>query len=398
MIAGISRQMARPLSCCISPSGNLPYDSAANGPGDADFLHPLCSTPCALPTRATSRRLAQPPPISVPGPPTLPAEPPAISDPPRLLQRVRNAARQRHYSLRTEQSYVAWVRRFILFHRKRHPKDMGAAEVVAFLSDLAVRGKVAASTQNQALSALLFLYRHVLDRELEGLDAAVRARIGRTLPVVLTRDEVRTVLGHLHGTRRLQATLLYGAGLRLMECLRLRVKDLDFSRWQLTIRQGKGRRDRMTTLPRRLRGPLEQHLVEVRRLHQSDLEEGYGEVLLPYALDRKHPTAAREWLWQWVFPAARLARDPLSGRRARHHQHPTVLQRAVKQAARKAEISKRVTCHTFRHCFASHLLEDGSDIRTVQELLGHRDLKTTMIYTHVLDRGPLGVSSPADRL
>jgi integron integrase len=314
------------------------------------------------------------------------------------LDRVRSAARRRHYSHRTEQSYVAWVRRFILFHGKRHPKDMGAAEVVAFLSDLAVRGRVAASTQNQALSSLLFLYRHVLDRELEGLDATVRAQVGRALPVVLSRDEVRTVLGHLHGLRRLQVTLMYGAGLRLMECLRLRVKDLDFARWQLAIRQGKGRRDRMTTLPRRLRGPLERHLVEVRRLHQRDLEQGYGEVLLPYALGQKHPTAARDWMWQWVFPAARLAPDPRSDRFARHHQHPTVLQRAVKQAARKAGIPKRVTCHTFRHCFATHLLEDGADIRTVQVLLGHRDLKTTMIYTHVLDRGPLGVSSPADRL
>jgi len=286
----------------------------------------------------------------------VPAEPPAISYPPKLLDRVRIAARRRHYSLRTEQSYVGWVRRFILFHGKRHPKDMGAAEVVAFLSDLAVRGRVSASTQNQSLSALLFLYRHVLDRELEGLDTAVRAQVGRTLPVVLTRDEIRTVLAHLHGTRQLQATLLYGGGLRLMECLRLRVKDLDFARSQLTIRQGKGRRDRMTTLPRRLRGPLEQHLVEVRRLHQRDIEESYGEVLLPYALDRKHPSAAREWLWQWVFPAARLARDPRSDRIARHHQHPTVLQRAVKQAAERARIPKRVTCHIFRHHADSRIM------------------------------------------
>jgi len=328
----------------------------------------------------------------------VPPEPPVLGHPPKLLERVRIAARRRHYSLRTEQSYVAWVRRFILFHGKRHPKEMGAPEVVAFLSDLAVRGRVAAATQNQALSSLLFLYRYVLDRELEGLDAAVRARAGRALPVVLTRDEVRSVLAHLHGTRRLQATLLYGAGLRLMECLRLRVKDLDFARSQLTIRQGKGRRDRMTTLPRRLRGPLERHLVQVRRLHERDLEQGYGEVLLPDALGRKHPTAAREWLWQWVFPAARLAPDPRSGRRTRHHQHPTVLQRAVKRAAERASIPKRVTCHSFRHSFATHLLEDGADIRTVQELLGHRDLRTTMVYTHVVDRGPLGVSSPADRL
>ncbi len=328
----------------------------------------------------------------------MPTEASKIRRSPKLLDRVRMAARRRHLSLRTEQSYVAWIRRFILFHDMRHPGDMGAAEVVAFLSDLAVRGSVTASTQNQALSSLLFLYRHVLDRELEGLDATVRAQVGRPLPVVLTRDEVRRVLGHLHGTRRLQATLLYGAGLRLMECLRLRVKDLDFARSQLTIRQGKGRRDRMTTLPRRLRKPLERHLVEVRRLHERDLEQGYGEALLPYALHRKHLTMARDWGWQWVFPAARLARDPRSGRFVRHHQHPTVLQRAVREAARKTGIPKRVTCHTLRHCFATHLLEDGADIRTVQELLGHRDLKTTMIYTHVLDRGPLGVSSPADRL
>jgi integron integrase len=328
----------------------------------------------------------------------LSGEPPPIGLPPRLLDRVRIAARQRHQSLRTEQSYVGWVRRFILFHGKRHPKDMGAPEIVAFLSDLAVRGRVSASTQNQALSALLFLYRHVLDRELEGLDAAVRARAGRALPVVLSRDEVRALLSHLHGTRLLQATLLYGAGLRLMECLRLRVKDLDFARAQLAVRQGKGRRDRMTTLPRRLREPLERHLLEVRRLHQRDLERGYGAVLLPDALDRKYPAAGREWIWQWVFPASRLARVPGSGLLIRHHQHPSALQRAVNQAAREAEIKKRVTCHTLRHCYATHLLEDGTDIRTVQELLGHRDLKTTMIYTHVLDRGPLGVSSPADRL
>jgi integron integrase len=321
-----------------------------------------------------------------------------IRQPPRLLDRVRLATRLRHYSYRTEQSYVAWVRRFVLFHGKRHPADMGAREVVAFLSHLAVHERVSATTQNQALFALVFLYRHVLGRELEGLEAAARARPRRALPVVLGRDEVRAVLAELHGTHRLEATLLYGAGLRLLECLRLRVKDLDLERYQVVVRQGKGRRDRATTLPRSLRQPLERHLKRVRDLHQRDLREGWGEVPLPDALERKYPNAGREWGWQWVFPAARLARDERSGRVTRYHQHPTVLQRAVKQAAQRARIAKRVTCHTFRHSFATHLLEGGADIRTVQELLGHRELKTTMIYTHVLDRGPLGVASPADRL
>ncbi len=301
-------------------------------------------------------------------------------------------------SYRTEQSYVGWARRFIFFHDVRHPKDMGTPEVVAFLSDLAVNKKVSPMTQNQALSALVFLYRHVLDRELEDLDTAARAKSKRTLPVVLTRDEVRSVLRHLHGTKLLQATLLYGGGLRLMECLRLRVKDLDPERSQLVVRHGKGGRDRVTTFPKRVHEPLRRHVQSLRDLHRRDLDHDYDGVPLPNALDRKYPGASREWGWQWVFPASRLFRDPISGKLHRHHIHPTALQRAVKQAARASGTSKRVTCHTFRHCFATHLLEDGSDIRTVQSLLGHRDLKTTMIYTHVLDRGPLGVSSPADRL
>ena len=321
-----------------------------------------------------------------------------IQLPPKLLDRLRLAIRRRHLSYRTEESYVAWARRFILFHGKRHPKDMGAPEVVAFLTHLAVEKNVGSVAQNQALSALVFLYRHVLDRELEGLDAAARAKRSRPLPVVLSRDDVSSVLEQLHGSKRLQATLLYGAGLRLMECLRLRVKDLDPGRAQLTVRQGKGRRERVTTLPRRLREPLERHLAAVRDLHRRDLGEGYAGVPLPDALERKYPSARREWAWQWVFPASRLTRDLRSDQLVRYHQHPTVLQRAVKQATRRSGIAKRVTCHTFRHSFATHLLEDGTDIRTVQELLGHRDLKTTMIYTHVTKTGPYGVKSPADRL
>jgi integron integrase len=323
---------------------------------------------------------------------------PPRHQPPRLLDRVRLEARRRHYSRRTEQSYAAWVRRFVLFHGKRHPQEMGAGEVVAFLSHLATEGDVTASTQNQALSALVFLYRHVLDRELEGLDAAVRASRPSVLPVVLGREEVRAVLSHLHGTHRLQAGLLYGGGLRLLECLRLRVKDLDLDRSQISVRQGKGRLDRATTLPRSLRRDLERHLGSLRDLHRRDLGHGYAGVPLPGALALKYPGAAREWGWQWVFPASRLVQERRSGRWLRFHQHPTALQRAVKRAATEARLGKRVTCHSFRHSFATHLLESGSDIRTVQQLLGHRDVKTTMIYTHVLDRGPLGVTSPADRL
>jgi len=276
-------------------------------------------------------------------------DPPSHPRPPRLLDRVRLAARRRHMSHRTEQSYVAWVRRFILFHGKRHPRDMGAPEVIAFLSHLAVDRKVSAATQNQALAALLFLYRDVLDRDLRGLDAAVRARRSRTVPVVMTREEVRLVLRHLDGTRRLQATLLYGAGLRLFECLRLRVKDVDVERSQLTVRQGKNRRDRVTPLPRAVRPRLEAHLERVRDLYRRDLAAGLEGVLLPDALATKYPSASREWAWQWVFPAARPTRDPRTGRPFRHHQHPTVLQRAVRQAVREAGLAKRVSCHTFRH-------------------------------------------------
>jgi len=318
------------------------------------------------------------------------------AQPPRLLDRVHEAARLRHLSRRTEEAYVGWIHRFIVFHGKRHPNEMGAPEVVAFLSHLAVEGRVAGPTQNQALSALLFLYRVVLDRPLEGLDA-VRARGMRPLPVVLSRDEVRVVLARLAPRDRLIATLLYGGGLRLLEGLRLRVKDLDLQRRQVLVRQGKGGRDRRCPLPVRAQRPLLAHLERVRRTYADDRRNGVG-VPLPDGLERKYPNAGSEWGWYWLFPALRPTVERRTGALFRYHLHETVLQRAVKRAARKAEIAKRVTCHTFRHSFATHLLESGADIRTVQELLGHRDLKTTMIYTHVLETGPLGVTSPADRL
>ena len=322
----------------------------------------------------------------------------APAPPPRLLDRVHQAARLRHMSRRTEQAYRDWIRRFILFHGKRHPDEMGAAEVVAFLSDLAVRGDVSASTQNQALSALLFLYRGVLRRELDGLDSAVRARRPTRLPVVLSRDEVRALLAGLTPPHRLVATLLYGGGLRLLEALRLRVKDVDFQRHQICVREPKGGRDRAVPLPQVAEAPLRRHLVAIRRLHEGDLAEGVVGVPLPGRLAAKYPNAPREWAWQWLFPATRPGLDSATGRSFRHHLHETAVQRAVKLGAARARIAKPVSCHTLRHSFATHLLEDGADIRTVQELLGHRELRTTMIYTHVLEQGPLGVRSPADRL
>jgi integron integrase len=318
--------------------------------------------------------------------------------PPRLLDRVRDAIRARHYSSRTEKAYVAWVRRYVLFHGKRHPAELGAADITRFLTSLAVDGKVAASTQNQALSALLLLYRQVLQQDVPWLDGLVYARRPHHLPVVLTRDEVRAILAEIHGVPRLMALLLYGAGLRLLECARLRVKDLDLARHQLVVRAGKGDRDRLTTLPTAITADLVRHLEAVRRQHQADLQAGAGWVELPYALARKYPGAGREWPWQWVFPATRIYVDRLTGQRRRHHLHESVLQRAVKTAALRAGIGKPVGCHTFPHSFATHLLEDGHDIRTVQELLGHQDVKTTQIYTHVLNRGPGAVRSPVDRL
>jgi len=333
------------------------------------------------------------------------ARPLAVAEPapegasrPRLLDRVRDALRARHSSRRTEKSYVAWIRRYIVFHGKRHPAEMGAVEVTQFLSSLAQQDHVAASTQNQALSALLFLYRQVLQVEMPWLDNVVRAKRSERLPVVLTREEVRAVIRELQGPPRLMAILLYGAGLRLLECARLRVKDVDFATNQIIVRAGKGDRDRVTMLPAVVRTDLVRHVEMVRRQHEADLRHGAGWVELPWALARKYPNAGREWAWQWVFPATRIYVDRETGQRRRHHLHESVLQRAVKEAVRRAGIAKRATCHTFRHSFATHLLEENHDIRTVQELLGHRDVSTTMIYTHVLNRGPGGVRSPADRM
>jgi len=316
---------------------------------------------------------------------------------PRLIDQVRATIRVHGYSRRTESAYVGWIRRYVRFHRMRHPTQLGEAEVSAFLSHLAVERKVSASTQNQALSAILFLYRKVLKIELGWLDDLVHARRPARLPVVLTRSEVASILQCLHDTPWLMASLLYGAGLRVLECARLRVKDIDLDRREILVRDGKGRKDRVTLLPDSLHTPLQEHLERVRRQHQSDLARGRGSVELPTALERKYPGAPWQWGWQWVFPATRFYRDPTIGRRRRHHLHESVLQKAVKTAVQTAGVSKPATCHTLRHSFATHLLENGYDIRTIQELLGHRDVRTTMIYTHVLNRGGRGVRSPLDR-
>lgn len=319
-----------------------------------------------------------------------------MAHPPKLLDQLRAALRRRHYSRRTEESYVAWVRRFVQFHQLRHPRELAAPEIAAFLTHLAVDREIAASTQNQARSALLFFYQEVLHMPIDALPDIAPAKRPVRLPVVLTRGEVRAVLAQLGGTYRLLAQLLYGSGLRLMEALRLRVKDLDFAQAQIIVRDGKGAKDRITTLPLRLATPLQDHLRIVARTHREDLEHGYGAVYLPDALARKYPNASREWGWQYVFPADRLSSDPRSGALRRHHLDESGLQKAVRAAVHAAGIAKPASCHTFRHSFATHLLESGYDIRTVQELLGHSDVKTTMIYTHVLNRGGRGVRSPLD--
>ncbi|VAW54738.1 Integron integrase IntIPac [hydrothermal vent metagenome] len=314
----------------------------------------------------------------------------------RLLDQVRDRIQTLHYSIRTEQSYTSWIKRFIIFNNKKHPEDMGRLEIEAFLTYLAVKRNVSASTQNQALNAILFLYRQVLQVDLPWLEDVTRAKKPTRLPVVLTVIEVNAILSSLDGVRGLVAQLLYGTGMRLLECLRLRIKDIDFERKEILVRQGKGGKDRVTVLPEKVIAMLNQHLERVTVLHDKDLTNGYGCVYMPFALERKYPNACREWGWQYVFPSSKVGLDPRSNRKARHHMSSQTIQRAIKQAVRRANINKPASPHTLRHSFATHLLENGYDIRTVQELLGHKDVSTTMIYTHVLNKGGRGVKSPLD--
>lgn len=320
-----------------------------------------------------------------------------VSRSPRLLEQVRRQLRMRHYSFRTEKSYVSWIRRFILFHEKRHPREMGAPEVEAFRTHLAVKRNVASATQNQALNAILFLYRQVLGIELPWLDNIHRAKKPKRLPTVLTRAEIRSVLAQMEGTPWLIAGMLYGAGMRLTECLRLRVKDVDFAMRTIAVRDGKGAKDRVTLLPEAVVTPLESHLGKVRVIHDLDLAKGLGQVYLPFALARKYPAAASEWPWQLVFPASGYTPDRATGVLVKFHLHEKTFQRRIRRAVRKAGITKPASSHTLRHSVATHLLQDGADIRTIQELLGHKDVATTMIYTHVVGRGARGATSPLDR-
>ncbi len=313
-----------------------------------------------------------------------------------LIEEVRRTLQRKHYSSRTQNTYLRWIRRFLRFHNLKHPRSMGKNEIEAYLNYLAIDRKVSASTQNQAFSAILFLFRTVLGQEVTEPIQPLRARRPQRLPTVLSKSEARTVLECLQGVQQLMAQLLYGSGLRLMECVHLRIKDIDFEQNQIIVRDGKGAKDRLTILPTALASPLITHLARVRHTFDMDLADGLGEVYLPFALAVKYPNAAKAWHWQYAFPATRISKDPQTGHLRRHHVHPSTLQRAVKHAAKTARLNKPITCHTFRHSFATHLLENGYDIRTVQELLGHKDVKTTMIYTHVLKRGGLAVRSPLD--
>ncbi len=322
----------------------------------------------------------------------------AINKPPKLLEQVRAAIRTKHYSRRTEEAYVSWIKKYILFHNKRHPAKMGEKEIGEFLSNLAVRGNVAASTQNQALCSVIFLYKQVLEKEIGQIENVVWAKRPQILPEVFTADEVERVLSNLKGVFWLMGILLYGAGLRIIECLRLRVKDSAFTYKKITVREGKGEKDRITMLPELCVEPLKKHLEKVKMQYDQDLRDGFCTVYMPYALAKKFPNANKEWGWRYIFPASQLSVDPRSGVKQRHHFDESAVQRAVKQAIRDAGIHKHASCHTFRHSFATHLLEAGYDIRTVQELLGHEDVNTTMIYTHVLNKGTIRVSSPADFL
>ena len=319
------------------------------------------------------------------------------SQPPRLLDLMRQRIRLRGYSIRTEKAYVQWIKRFILYNGKRHPKEMGKPEIEAFLSHLALKNRVASSTQNQAFCAIIFLYKHVIKQELPDDINAFRAKTPIRLPVVLSREETDRVLDVITGINQVMAIVMYGSGLRVHECVSLRVKDVDFEMDQIVVRNGKGNVDRVTVFPDRIKAPLKNLLNRGKRLHDNDLTDGYGSVYLPYALARKYKNADREWGWQYVFPAAKISKDPRSGRMMRHHIHVSSIQKATNRAVKMAKILKPAGCHTFRHCFATHLLEDGYDIRTIQELLGHKDVSTTMIYTHVLKKGGKAVRSPADR-
>jgi integron integrase len=321
-----------------------------------------------------------------------------VNKSPKLIDQVRHYLRVRHYAIKTEKTYVAWIKRYIYYHGKRHPKDMGVREIEAFLTHLAVNLNVAASTQNQAFNALLFLYKHILRREIKEPINAFRAKRPTLVPTVMTTDETGRLLSAMQGTQQLMAKLIYGSGLRLMECVRLRVKDLDFGLSHVVVRNGKGFKDRVTILPENLQTLMKTQLEYARRLHENDLNKGFGTVHLPYALARKYPNAQKEWIWKFVFPSRTLSIDPRSGKKQRHHLHESSVQKAVRKAAKTVGILKHVTCHTLRHSFATHLLQQGYDIRTIQDLLGHKDVSTTMIYTHVIKKGGMAVRSPVDSL